>query len=69
VRALEEKKKELLRMAGLGKQVDLVDAGRCPTCGKEIRPGEFRDELSRREFGISGMCQMCQDEVFNQPEV
>lgn len=25
---------------------------------------EFRDELSRREYAISHMCQTCQDEVF-----
>lgn len=37
-------------------------AGRCPTCQGEV--GEFRDALSRKEFGISGMCQGCQDNVF-----
>jgi hypothetical protein len=25
---------------------------------------EFRDFLSRREYRISGMCQTCQDDVF-----
>jgi hypothetical protein len=28
--------------------------------------GEFRDELSVKEFKISGMCQSCQDEVFDE---
>ena len=41
-------------------------AGRCPTCQGEI--GEFRDALSRKEFGISGMCQACQDSVFGAGE-
>jgi len=36
--------------------------GYCATCGCEVR--EFRDELSRVEYGISGMCQECQDDVF-----
>ncbi len=27
---------------------------------------EFRDELSKKEFEISGMCQICQDEVFEE---
>jgi len=40
-----------------------LNAGKCPTCRGEI--GEFKDELSRREFSISGMCQACQDSVFN----
>jgi hypothetical protein len=45
----------------------------CPFCGKP--PTEtglnygplaflFRDELSAREYRISGLCQTCQDETF-----
>jgi hypothetical protein len=37
----------------------------CPTCGGPI--DKFRDDLSEREYRISGMCQLCQDEVFTQP--
>lgn len=37
----------------------------CPTCGKAI--GAFVDDISRREYLISGMCQECQDEVFRDP--
>lgn len=36
----------------------------CPTCGKPI--SYFRNEISRREFKISGMCQKCQDNVFGE---
>ena len=25
---------------------------------------EFKDDLSRKEYTISGLCQKCQDEVF-----
>lgn len=25
---------------------------------------EFRDEKSRKEYSISGLCQKCQDEIF-----
>jgi len=39
-------------------------AGICPFCGKEIDLGSFRDELSQREYKISGLCQDCQDSVF-----
>lgn len=41
---------------------NLLGAGRCPTCGNAI--GGFRDDLSVKEFSISGMCQKCQDSVF-----
>ena len=42
--------------------LDALDSGKCPTCKGEI--GDFKDELSKREFGISGMCQKCQDSIF-----
>lgn len=46
-------------------EMERVKAGKCPFCGKEIDPDtEFRDEISRKEFDISGMCQKCQDEIF-----
>lgn len=39
-----------------------IKADLCMTCGGPAV--EFRDQLSRREYSISGMCQKCQDEVF-----
>lgn len=40
----------------------------CPFCGREVNVDEFKDELSVKEFIISGLCQRCQDEVFgNSP--
>lgn len=43
----------------------LSDPTRCATCGsRDTGPDKFRDDLSRREFGISQMCQLCQDNVF-----
>ena len=42
-----------------------VEANKCPICDKEIVMKDFKDELSKKEFGISGMCQKCQDEMFN----
>lgn len=42
------------------------EKGVCPFCGKTINPEtEFRDDLSLKEYGISGLCQKCQDEVFD----
>jgi hypothetical protein len=42
---------------------EAVEKGNCPTCGKPV--GEFKDALSEKEYSISGMCQVCQDSVFN----
>ena len=44
---------------------DAVIRGECIPCGStEIRDCDFRDEISKREYSISGMCQTCQDEIF-----
>lgn len=37
----------------------------CSMCGQKIDESDFRDEISKREYGISGMCQQCQDKIFN----
>ena len=29
---------------------------------------EFKNDISRREFRISGMCQICQDSVFEEED-
>lgn len=34
----------------------------CAFCGKEATT--FHDELSKREYRISRMCQSCQDKVY-----
>ncbi len=45
-----------------------IDQGQCPTCGQQVNTNSFRDELSRREYSISGMCQSCQDRTFGAEE-
>ena len=61
---MKEGTKRILRKVGFTEAVDNVEKGLCGLCSKEIRLSEFRDKLSIREFGISGLCQDCQDEVF-----
>jgi|SRR3990172_500252 len=36
----------------------------CLICGNKIIG--FKDKLSYQEFQITGMCQKCQDEIFNK---
>lgn len=40
--------------------------GECVACGKEVKDGDFQDELSFREYQISRMCQECQDKTFRE---
>ncbi len=61
-RLLEEMGQEIF-----GRSRSLAEAGaQCICCGKPAT--EFRDELSRREYQISRLCQVCQDKVFAEPE-
>ena len=41
---------------------NLIEEGICPICRDEI--GDFKDDKSRKEYEISGMCQNCQDKIF-----
>ena len=52
-----------LNIFGRSRTLALAGAS-CVACGKPAT--EFRDELSRKEFCISGMCQRCQDLVFTE---
>ena len=56
--------RNIMRAAGFGEQIRMVDQGKCPLCGKVVIMDDFKDELSRREFKISGICQKCQDDIF-----
>ncbi len=44
------------------KRHDSIVEDVCVCCGGEAK--QFKDALSKKEYGISGMCQRCQDEVF-----
>ena len=56
--------KNIMRAAGFDKEVEAVENGKCPLCGKKINTKDFEDNLYLREYEISGMCQKCQDKVF-----
>ena len=56
--------KELMKKMGFTQEVKSVEKGSCPLCHQDITWQQFRDELSKREYRISGMCQCCQDRIF-----
>jgi len=43
-----------------------IARNKCVSCGGEAN--NFRDALSRKEYTISGLCQVCQDEFFGLEE-
>ena len=54
----------IMREAGFGKEMDRGNQGLCPFCNEQVNLNSFRDELSLKEYKISGLCQKCQDECF-----
>ena len=57
--------KSLEALAGMAfgtSRADNMSAGLCVRCGK---PADwFKDELSKKEYRISGLCQNCQNDFF-----
>ena len=38
----------------------------CTNCGNSVNLSSFKDAISIKEYGISGFCQECQDEIFTE---
>jgi hypothetical protein len=55
------KEETAFRLFGRSRRLAIA-GNQCVKCGEFDL--WFRDELSRKEHGISGFCQSCQDDVF-----
>jgi len=53
---------DLLTVLSGKNRVETVKADRCVSCDR--REVVFRNDLSRKEYTISGLCQHCQDEIW-----
>ncbi len=51
-------------------RVTCISEGICVTCDEAhgLVATSFRDDISRKEYSISGMCQSCQDDVFGHED-
>jgi hypothetical protein len=56
--------KDIMEKMGFGKEVARAEQGNCAACGKPVKG--FRDQASRLEHRISGLCQKCQDDTFGR---
>ena len=46
-------------------RVKTISGGTCVACDAEgIIASSFSDDISKKEYSISGMCQSCQDDLF-----
>ena len=57
--------KEIMKQLGFSQQVNDVENNICPFCKKKININDFKNYISIKEYNISGLCQRCQDEIFN----
>ena len=55
----------LILLQRLAEMEDQKHRGNCPRCNVKVKVDEFVDELSKKEFKISGTCQKCQNEIFD----
>lgn len=58
--------KAIMEAMGFEQAVRAVEECCCPFCNIKIEDVPFRDELSRKEYKISGLCQNCQDDMFGR---
>lgn len=47
---------------------DSIEGDICIACENPAPPDSFRDDRSRKEFALSAMCQVCQDDIFGVEE-
>lgn len=56
-----------LSLKMFGRARSLAKAGKgCVFCGGPAT--DFKDALSKKEYGISGLCQKCQDKAFGEED-
>ena len=66
---MNESTKDLLKAVGFFKEVENVEKGVCAFCGSnKVKPEDFKDALSLKEFSISNLCQQCQDSTLTEDE-
>ena len=58
--------KNIMKKIGFERELNQIKENKCPFCAKIVNDSGFRNELSRREYHISGLCQECQDSVFGK---
>lgn len=49
-----------------GEHSKTIQNQKCTFCGQDAK--EFKDDISEKEYHISGLCQECQDDVFGKGE-
>ena len=43
-----------------------LENGQCPSCLRKVKTRKLKNNKSKKEFLISGLCQNCQDKTFKK---
>lgn len=57
-------KKRSLKKFKFEQKIAMIKDNKCPLCSERVDKKEFRNEVFKREFEITGLCQSCLDMVF-----
>lgn len=56
----------IMKAMGFAKEVEAFENGLCAFCRSEkTKREDFKDEISWRDYQITGLCQACQDKTYN----
>jgi hypothetical protein len=58
--------KKIMLATGFEDAVAKFENSICPFCDEEINKEDFKDELSLKEYFISGICYKCQLKIFGK---
>ena len=45
-------------------EMKLIEEQKCPICTNFVNEDEFRNVLSKQDYKITGLCQICQDRIY-----
>lgn len=50
------------------KERENVRKGLCAVCSKPVKRKDLKNEISKKEFDLTGFCQKCQDDFYRDVE-
>ena len=68
IEALEHFEKLTALVSAVFKPIPIsaLENSKCPMCLGPIEINQLKDELTKSEFLISGLCQTCQNDIFKK---
>lgn len=55
--------KNILRIAGFGSKMDMIELGICPTCNHIVKT-DYMNDIQKDAYENTGMCVDCQKQIY-----